>query len=514
MLKSYDYLNLSNYSEFNLGFNKSRLFPTKFYNTSMIQIDDNNYLYLVRYSYIDILDPKKTEQQIIPGNDKGCKPLYSSRDDNYFWWNNWNKSTGGTIIIKYNNIDKRFIEIQLENPGLLNGYMNKQFSNGFLLAYGDVRIFKINDNIYIYKYDLSQFVICEFDNNTNILKLLKSINFKHSNGKNFAPFKLIELDIPNESDKLVNLFYLDGFYGTHVLIKQVSEIDLPPQNNSYISALIKEIKISFNPDKYGFFIEGSYLTDKEEDIIKYQSFYGRTPGFSFTTPHIEIIENGKRCWIGVGHTKIRNPSERYPYIPGSKVDMFRHNLHAQMFEKYGDKYKLHMGTGDAPDCFGYIYLMYFYKLIDNGDDDYDMFISDSYLPLNLDNKYNENYKFSLVFPMGIIKQNIEGRDIIKVSCGEGDYYSIVLDFDFLDVMRSINKNIKTFDIVTYDYNLLLFKNGISIQTTLERDPLSPLSPLSQAEERLNKKILDEESKFNIKYLKYKSKYLKLKNNIV
>ena len=66
-------------------------------------------------------------------------------------------------------------------------------------------------------------------------------------------------------------------------------------------------------------------------------------GFSLTTPHIEILDNGKRCWIGVGHSKIRNPVERYPYKEDSNVEKFRTSLHSQMFSKYGDKYKLHMG---------------------------------------------------------------------------------------------------------------------------------------------------------------------------
>jgi hypothetical protein len=185
-----------------------------------------------------------------------------------------------------------------------------------------------------------------------------------------------------------------------------------------------------------------------------------------------------------------------------------------MFAKYGDKYKLHMGSTKPPNCMGYIYLMYFYKLIHNGEDDYDMFISDSYLPLDLRDETKDDYKFSLVFPMGIVKHNINGMDILKVSCGEGDYNSIILDFDYKKVIESIKYDIKTFDITTYEYYLLLYKNSLSIQTTLRTGDKS----ITDVEEELNKMFsvtklttgTPSEESIKRKYIKYKTKYLQLK----
>jgi len=340
-------------------------------------------------------------------------------------------------------------------------------------------------------------------------------------------------------------------YGDHVLIRDVQEniwnevfdgfsYDDKPY---YSSEHAKAIKINFKIS--GFFGRGSFkitpYTDEDEEIIaevkaKDGSFYGITPGFSFTSPHIEIEENGKKCWIGVGHTKIRNPAIRFPYIEGSKIEQFRTNLHYQMFAKYGDKYKLHMGSTKPPKCMGYIYLMYFYKLIHNGEDDYDMFLSDSYLPLDLSDETKDDYKFSLVFPMGIVKQNKDGMDILKISCGEGDYNSIILDFDYKKVMESIKYDVKTFDITTYEYYLLSYKNGLSIQTTLRKDDKS----ISDAEKELNEKLplvtklttdthseelndkmfpvtlttdAPSEELIKRKYIKYKTKYLQLKYGI-
>ena len=493
MLKSYDYLNIP------------KRYPgdqmiIRYFNTSMIQIDENNYLYLIRYGYT-------FDEPIIPGNSDLCDTKLSSRGDNYFWWNEWD-NMGGTLITKYNYITKEFINITVE----IHNFNHRKDQYKKIDTITDMRICKINGIIYIYTSDLSKFIECIYDNHTNILTLLKySYLDSGSSGHNFAPF-----DIININEKL-NLLYLDWYYGDHVLIKQYEQYkNLKDDNYNY--HFLKNIRINFNRSTYGFFGEGSYETNKAEDIDKYKSFYGITPGFSFTTPHIEIIENDKRCWIGVGHIKIKNPSEKYPYIHGSKIDRFRHNLHSQMFEKYGDKYKLHMGTGKVPNCFGYIYSMYFYKLIDNGNDDYDIFISDSFLPLNLDEEYNDNYKFSLIFPMGIVKQNIDGIEVIKVSCGEGDYYSIILDFDFLDVMASINKNIKIFNIEKYEYYLLLYKNGMSLSTNFEITLSETELILDEEIKRsksfggstFNKKLKSDNYK---KYLKYKSKYLKLKNNV-
>ena len=522
MLTNYNYLKLttSNLTTYSNTIIYKKIFdgtPYRSFNTSIIQIDENNYLCLVRIAISADRIP------IMPGNSKRCKPSLSDNGNNFFWWNNWGWSQGGTLFVHYNSITNDFKEIKIIE-------INTNISKKILGS--DIRICKINDIIYFYKNDLELFIECTYDKDTYTLTISNIINFNFDKktgayiGQNFAPFDIIIInDMPN-------LLYLDWFYGDHFLIRQLAKSPLTyTQNTDNINLInkinyntsVKNIKIKFNESFTGFYGEGSYETGKPKDIEKYKSFYGITPGFSFTTPHIEINDNGKRCWIGVGHTKIRNPAEIYPYEKHSKIEQFRYNLHNKMFSKYGDNYKLNIGHGKAPDnCYGYIYLIYFYKLIYNSEDDYDMFISDSYLPLDLNDNTQTEYKFSLIFPMGIIKQKIEGRDVLKVSCGEGDYNSIILDFDYSEVMKSIDKDIKSFDIRTYEYYLLLYKNGISIKNTLANSEES----ITDLEVELNYIISktipktipegnsslepDTELHFLNKYLKYKNKYLKLK----
>jgi hypothetical protein len=511
MLINYNYLKITTD---NLTANKDSLidflleykYSYRLFNTSMIQIDEYNYLCLIRILY-DGYDGDYNDdtEPIIPGNSPNCNPKISDNGGKYFWWNYWHEPEtqkfGGTLFVKYNINDNLFTEINMEEAFLK-----------FISYSHDLRICEINGKIYIYTAFLERFIECSYDISTNTIIFLNITNFvpngKEFAGKNFAPFNIITINT------VPDLLYLDWFYGDYVLIRHVQEYILIEDFNYnmslHSSKHVKDIKINFKIS--GFFGEGSYkLTPDKDDIIakaKYGSFYGITPGFSFTSPHIEIEENGKQCWIGVGHTKIRNPADRYPYIEGSKIEQFRTNLHDQMFAKYGDKYKLHMGSTEPPNCMGYIYLMYFYKLIHNGEDDYDMFISDSYLPLDLSDETKDDYKFSLVFPMGIVKHNINGIDILKVSCGEGDYNSIILDFDYKKVMESIKYDIKTFDITTYEYYLLAYKNGLSIQTTLHTDDKSIMT----AETELNDKIPSEELSKR-KYIKYKTKYLQLKYGI-
>ena len=488
MLISYDYLNKY------LDLFDDEAIPTKFFNTSMIQIDKDNYLCLIRFI-------ASRNKNIVPGNSNKCIPELSSRYNASFWWNSWNATEiiefiGGTQVLKFNINTKEFIKIPIK----------QSYESDFDIERleDDLRICIINGIIYIYTNNLEIFIKCKYDNETDTLVIINYFDFSYNIVDiNMAPFDIINLETNQ------NLLYLDWFYGDHILITQLETGILAPDKR-YKHTFVKNIKINFDEKYYGFFGKGSYLTENPKHIEKYKSFYGCTPGFSFTTPHIKITENGQTCWIGVGHTKIKNPIERFPYIPGSNVERFRYNLHTQMFDKYGDKYKLHMGSTSPPDCFGYIYLMYFYKLIDNGHDDYDMFISDSYLPLNLDDEYNEYYKFSLIFPMGIILQNIEGIDIIKVSCGEGDYYSILLDFDYNEVMKSINKNIKTLNIETYEYYLLLYRNGRSLLTNLKEETLL------ETEAKLLYPLLsfDIDSLYDNKYLLYKNKYYKYKQKYI
>jgi len=199
--------------------------------------------------------------------------------------------------------------------------------------------------------------------------------------------------------------------------------------------------------------------------------------------------------IGCGHTKISNTHD---YLPESNIQKFKEQTHKEMRKLFGDKYKAHYGTGYNPEilknyykeqeensdeesseeedseeedsdelkkifkeqdknhCYGFIYLLYFYILYkDENTGEYHMKLSDSYLPVNLSDKENNKYKFSLVFPMGIADC---GEDIL-VSCGEGDFYSILLKFKIKNIIDACRHDLREINMDNYKFKYLVKKNN-------------------------------------------------------
>lgn len=75
--------------------------------------------------------------------------------------------------------------------------------------------------------------------------------------------------------------------------------------------------------------------------------------------------------------------------------------------------------------FGDKYMLYFFIIYDN---DTKMKMSDCYLPISY---FTDGYKFSLIFPAGL--EVIDDRVI--VTAGEGDFYSVFLDFNLNEVLK-------------------------------------------------------------------------------
>lgn len=362
------------------------------------------------------------------------KDVEKTYDGEDFIWNNWNlgEFINSTILFKIddqNNLTHLPIIIpekyrfRLLNTKLLNG-----------LNETDHRIANINDKYYLYSTSFKDFIKFKFnDDNINIEEIFK-LKEGIYDGHNFVP-----ITVEHNDDLNISIQYLDWFRGTHLSI------------NSSING-IPDYRIPFNnPGLYG---NGSHHTDLQEDKDTFKSFYGKTPGFSFNAPLIVIHEDdNEKHYMSTGHVKIRNPKEKYSYLSDSKVEKFKNFLDSYMDKKYPKKYKLHMGSEKAPFCNGYIYLMYFYKLIYNKNDEkYQFKFSDSYLPINESLEHNDKYKFSLIFPMGIVKR---GDDII-VSAGEGDYYSILLTFSYDKI--NFRHDIEDFEIDNYDYYILSYTN--------------------------------------------------------
>lgn len=171
-----------------------------------------------------------------------------------------------------------------------------------------------------------------------------------------------------------------------------------------------------------------------------------TPLFSFSTPLIEISINGKKIKLGVGHSKIHANEHNYKYTSGSvNASNFREKLPIYFEKIFEEKY---IGHQALQKCNGYIYLMYFYYFIEE-DGELKFYFSDSYLPILISRELK--YIFSLIFPVGL---GVEGKNVY-VTCGEGDFYNVLLSFDLDQVFDLCKYNISNYDGRGYDYKLFV-----------------------------------------------------------
>ena len=88
-------------------------------------------------------------------------------------------------------------------------------------------------------------------------------------------------------------------------------------------------------------------------------------------------------------------------------------------------------------------MCYFIKLIKYKNNTYDMYISDSYLFIDK----NQKYKFSIIFPMGLFEKN----NSIVMSYGYGDYYTYLMEFNKEQLLKKITHNVKNFNINNYKF---------------------------------------------------------------
>jgi hypothetical protein len=201
---------------------------------------------------------------------------------------------------------------------------------------------------------------------------------------------------------------------------------------------------------YSISFEGSYDTGKEQHRIKYGINYGISPCFSLSTPLVEANHPAYGAVrLGIGHSKIQSSLTK-PYLSG-RLNSFRNNLYSDLESLYPGRYAIHgkavgdtfVQQGHNPNA-GFIYLMYFYFITT----DNRIFLSDSYLPFNNENKY----KFALCFPTGL---QVIG-DKVVVSGGEGDYYTFFARWDLADALGRCRHNAQRCDMREYLYYIELF----------------------------------------------------------
>lgn len=415
------------------------------FNMSMCKINKNNCIFSIR-----MLSPIEAYfgEEIIPGNYSNMSIEYiqnlfkkrKEEDPKYntdvkigknFMWNNWmniHLLIDNTIFFvgKIENdsilINKKILPVVLFNKKIIT---KEEHKKNFM--YSDIRIFKKNKIIYFYDGMISSIFTIKIKNNNIILS-----NNNTTKEKMYSKIFVCAAD-ENNTNQYVNKYdknwALIDIINDKEFGKSFEFLNWYDKDSSYVTTTI--IQINGNKCKKNNFIK------MKKDIV---SIHGNEllPMFSFGTPFVKFKINNKKKnkgiiydGISVGHTKVRSTKE---YTEG-KLNMFLSSVR----EKYKNlKYIEHTS---------YMYLIYFIRLKKYKNGKNIMKISDSFLYTNKD---NNKYKFSIQFPMGIILLN----NLIYVSCGEGDYYNIILKFNISDVKKSCKHNVHSFDEKTYNFHLI------------------------------------------------------------
>ena len=479
------------------------------FNVSVVKMKNNRYLYAVRTVVITPKSDTSYEKELRPGNDESCGIDVGKN----FFWNRWSSAGDDKILFFTGDSDGMNLKITKVKKELVTGFLYSVFlGDGYRISFDNRLTSYIdkdnNEMIILYDTKLSFIYKIEIEKPDVIYIERYRTECKHvrPGDRNLQPLKL------KPSDDLD--LYLNWY--TQYGIQINSCIDLGEYFIPYKENIILGEGSSVCKGPYGCGVTKSFLKDN----------YGIMPGFSFGTPHIPINHQGNSV-LGVGHVKIHSDEDKYPYLEDSAIQIFRKNLQLDMKEKFGQKYIRHFGTGE--NCDGYIYMLYFYiiydmeknsqafstkmaeafqeyykvPLLERGKlrsphvelSEWKMKISNAYLPLDFRSRKkldpdDDFYQFSLVFPMGLARKDDE---TIMVTCGVGDFYSVALEFNLQDVIDSCTHDATDLNMVDYRYYLIQQTNhGVVVGDRIEKSEMVDV--------------------YVKKYLKYKSKYLMLKNN--
>ena len=403
------------------------------FNMSCCKLDDMNELYCVRY--LGTISAYFGEH-IIPGNfSNTVKSYILSKEMNRkisfgenFFWNNWNEDLLDNTIFfvgSYNN-GKFTINNKIE-PHIISNKKACTLLNEGKFKYNDIRLININNNIYCYD------------------GLITSIyQIKIIDNKIYIPF--------NKDDPIVHKY-------NFIFLNKLCKSD-----DNYINKYEKIYDknwslidiITINKEKYFEFLnwyEKGYVTNTiisintkqcyKKNIIKMDKDIinglgtDNMPMFSFSSGFIKIADNNNMkynnmeyCGIATGHTKLIL-SKKYNNV---NIDALLKEINEKLLIM--DNYIQHNS---------YIYMCYFIKLIKH-DNKYKMFISDSFIYIDM----KKEYIFSICFPMGLFEKN----DNIILSCGYGDYYNMLIEFDKQNLLNNIYHDVSNFDISNYKFKII------------------------------------------------------------
>ena len=403
------------------------------FNMSMCKLDNNMELYCVRY--LGTI-PAYFDEEIIPGNysNTSKKFIKAKTDANIkfgknFFWNSWTETLlDNTIFFVGSYKNKKLIVNYNIKPYIISNKHALTNINEGTLKYNDVRLCNLNNKIYCYDGLITSIYEVKVIENTIYVPLFMDEPIYESHHFYFKN-KLCN------TNKLCNINTNDEYFKKFDKNWSIVEIIKKDDNkyfefiNWYENGYVTNTLINM---KTGGGIKNNIIKMENDIIDGLGNAY--LPMFSFGTPFLKI-ENADSniifTGIAVGHTKIiilkSYDNENIDNFIKKKIELL----------DILDNYIQHNS---------YIYLAYYIKLIKYKDGTYDMFISDSYLYIDMSQKYI----FSICFPMGIIEKNNK----YVMSHGYGDYYNYMVEYDKNKLLKKIKHNVKLFDKSKYKFKII------------------------------------------------------------
>ena len=405
------------------------------FNMSVCPLSGNEELYCIRilgtlmaYFGEDIIPGNYSNEQSYIANK--LKNTNIKRGKNFFW-NSWNRDLiDNTIFFVGHYTNNKLILNEKIKPYVIHNRIALTNENEGMFKYADVRLINYKNNIYCYDGMMTSIYQIKIINNTIYISTdLGDPIFE----KEYFYFKN---KICSKCDELPNC-YVKKYDKNWAFVDIVNHERLGKSfefinwfENGYITNTIVSM------DRKNQECEKNKIIKMNRDIIDGIG-NNKLPMFSFGTPFFRIRNDDKNViydGIGCGHIKIITTKN----YDNNKLKNFIEQMH-NYFKKNYDKEYIEHGS--------YLYLVYFVRLLKYADGKTKMFISDASLYVN--EKSKKKYKFSIFFPMGILVRD----DKIIVSCGEGDYYNVLLSFDYDDVLKFTKHDVEEFSYDDYDFIL-------------------------------------------------------------
>jgi hypothetical protein len=465
------------------------------YNLASVPIPGTPYeLYCVRFT-VKQPDRPSASHLIVPGNLRGGAVFtgyYPNKREipgENFWWSRWAKGGldcsflfigqyDGTKIAKLSPFKK----VPLATDSLFVGKINRVGT--------DHRLININGILYAHSRSVHYMIEVKPDPEKMIINFGGLMNLSQANKMTNEMHRYLNASLVKVVNEKTLLF-------VNMFDKEIINQPSYQRTTGYPMTVAHQMAMRYRyPQQVALtkpsalngvkFIELDIADSKKSIIDKHLVFYKKDkpycfgsktePLFSFGSPSIEF-EPGK--FLSVGHIKIKqkyatNNLTTLDYTPQSKIIKIRDQLHNIMHDTFDKNYVTHYGHKE-----GYIYMTFFYhidtteldllQVMGSTNPPIRMYISDPFLPINLDKDHCSEIKSSLIFSLGLFEKNFstESSDrLIHVTSGECDFYSTVMTFELTDAVKSCKHNLENFSFEQFNYHLLPYYDNKSFDLIL------------------------------------------------